>query len=166
MHLADYSLDGRALLTSRIGDSLACIASAHVNPYSPELSQLRRRLRGLPHSTLLSTLQQQIEGLSTAALAADNTGRYVAANHKACELTGYSRAELLRMNVRDLTPAIRQETAGELWNRFIQLGSQAGEYMLQRKDGVPTGVRYDAFASVAPGVHISMLTVLEVPSSI
>lgn len=104
--------------------------------------------------------------MSTAALAADNTGRYVAANEKASELTGYSRTELLRMTVRDLTPLVRQDAAADLWSRFIQIGSQTGEYVLQRKGGTPLGVRYDAYASVAPGVHLSLLMALEVPTSI
>jgi PAS domain S-box-containing protein len=127
---------------------------------------MRRRLRGLPHSALLCTLQQALDELGVATLAADNTGRYIAANGKAAELTGYSHAELLRMTVRDLTPAMRQDASGELWNRFIQAGTQSGEYVLQKKDGEPIGVHYAAYASVAPGVHVSLLTPVELPSSI
>jgi PAS domain S-box-containing protein len=134
--------------------------------YSKDLNQLRRRLRGLPHAALLQSLQEQIEQFAGAALAADNTGRYVAANSKACELTGYSRTELLRLHVRDLTPSMRHDPTGELWNRFIHSGTQTGEYVLQRKDGTPVAVQYAAYASIAPGVHMSMLTPLELQSSI
>ena len=101
-----------------------------------------------------------------SALAADNTGRYIAVNAAAQTLTGYSRDELLRMSVKDLTPAMRHDTAGELWNRFIQAGSQAGDYVLVPKHGSPIAVHYAAYASVAPGVHISLFEPLEVPSSI
>jgi PAS domain S-box-containing protein len=133
---------------------------------SNELNQLRRRLRGLPHAALLQSLQEQIEHLAWAALAADNTGRYVAANSRACELTGYSRTELLRLHVRDLTPVMKQDASGDMWNRFIHAGTQVGEYVLQRKDGTAVGVQYSAYASIAPGVHLSLLTPLELPSSI
>ena len=126
-----------------------------------DLSQLRRRLRGLAHSSLLAALQEQLQGVPVAALAADNTGRYVAANDKASELTGYSRAELLGMNVMDLTPAMRHVRADELWSRFIQAGRQSGQYQLQRKSGRPVDVEYTAYASIAPGVHLSLITPLE-----
>jgi PAS domain S-box-containing protein len=133
---------------------------------SPELSQLRRRLRGLPHPTLLHTLQEQLDAFPCAALAADNTGRYVAANISATELTGYSRDELMQMSVKDLTPPMRHGATSDLWSKFIQTGTQVGEYLLMRKDGTPVGVKYEAYASVAPGVHLSVLTALEMPSSI
>jgi PAS domain S-box-containing protein len=147
--------------------SFVAVATIAVAPlHSPELSQLRRRLRGLPHPTLLHTLQEHLEALSCAALAADNTGRYVAANVLASELTGYAREELLRMSVKDLTPAMLHGSHSDLWSKFIQTGTQAGEYALLRKDGSPIGVKYEAYASVAPGVHLSLLTALEMPSSI
>jgi PAS domain S-box-containing protein len=122
----------------------------------------------LPHSALVQTLQALIEELPFATLAADNTGRYVAANTAATTLTGYSHDELLRLTVKDLTltPSMQQEPFGEVWKRFIQSGSQAGDYVLVRKDGATVAVHYAAFASVAPGVHVSMLTPLELPSSI
>lgn len=135
-------------------------------PYAPDVNRLRRRLRGLPHSILFQTLQELLETWSVPALAADNSGRYVAANPAVATLTGYSRDELLRMSVKDLTPAMREDTAAELWKRFIQTGSQSGDYVLVRKDGAPVSVHYAAYASVAPGVHISVLAPLDVPSSI
>ena len=134
--------------------------------HNPDLIRLRRRLRGVPPATLFQTLQEQLETFDVAAIAADNTGRYVAANTRMSELTGYSRADLLRLQVKDITPAMRHDLAGNLWNRFIQNGTQTGEYVLLRKDGTPIGVQYAAYASVAPGVHLSLVTPLELPSSI
>jgi PAS domain S-box-containing protein len=122
------------------------------------MNRLRRRLRGLPHAAMIAALQESLDEFGVSALAADNTGRYVAANAHASALTGYSRAELLQMSVKDLTPAMRQDASGELWRNFIQTGAQAGDYDLERKDGVPVRVHYAAYASVAPGVHVSLLT--------
>ena len=107
---------------------------------------------------MVAALQEALEDLPVTALAADNTGRYVAANSQATTLTGYSRSELLQMSVKDLTPGMRQDATGELWNRFIQSGAQSGDYVLERRDGVPVHVHYAAYASVAPGVHVSVLT--------
>ena len=128
--------------------------------------RLRRKLRGRPTSALRHLLQRHLEELPVAALAADNSARYIAANARAAELTGYTRDELLRMTVSDITPAVRRETAAHLWNAFIQAGSQSGDYVLVRQDGLTVGVHYQAFASVAPGIHVSLLMPLELPSSI
>ena len=81
-------------------------------------------------------------------------------------MTGYSRDELLKMSVQDLTPEMRQDAAGLLWNRFIQAGTQAGDYVLVRKNGSPVAVHYAAYASVAPGVHVSLLTPTDLASGI
>jgi PAS domain S-box-containing protein len=107
---------------------------------------------------MMATLQESLEAFPVSALAADNTGRYVAVNSLATTLTGYTRGELLRMSVKDLTPAMRQDASGELWQRFIQAGAQSGDYVLERRDGSPVNVHYAAYASVAPGVHVSVLT--------
>jgi PAS domain S-box-containing protein len=109
---------------------------------------------------MIAALQESLEDLHVSALAADNTGRYVAANSHATTLTGYSRSELLQMSVKDLTPSMRQDPSGELWNRFIHAGAQSGDYVLERRDGAPVHVHYAAYASVAPGVHVSLLTPL------
>jgi PAS domain S-box-containing protein len=134
-------------------------------PTTPGIGLLRRRLRGLPHSSLFRTLQELLDQFPVSALAADNTGRYVAANTLASIFTGFSREELLKMSVKDLVPAMRHDT-GDRWNRFIQCGSHAADYVLMRKDGTPLEVHYSAYASVAPGVHVSLLTPVELPSSI
>lgn len=115
---------------------------------------------------MIARLQESLEELDVTALAADNTGRYVAANNHATTLTGYPRDELLQMSVKDLTPALGQDQAGDLWGQFIQTGAQSGDFVLERRDGSPVNVHYAAYASVAPGVHISLLTPLAIPSSI
>jgi PAS domain S-box-containing protein len=114
---------------------------------------------------MIATLQQSLEESDVSVLAADNSGRYVAANTRATALTGYSHAELLHMSVRDLTPAMRRDTSGEMWRQFIRSGAQSGDYVLERRDGALLDVHYAAYASVAPGVHISMLTPIDIPSS-
>jgi PAS domain S-box-containing protein len=128
------------------------------------MNRLRRRLRGLPHAAMITALQDALDDLDVCAVAADNSGRYVAANARASELTGFSRTELLAMTVKDLTPAIWQDASADLWHQFIQTGAQAGDYRLERKDGGSVLVHYAAYASVAPGVHVSVLTPRDVPS--
>jgi hypothetical protein len=61
------------------------------------------------------------------------------------------------MTVMDATPLPRSEAGSRLWQDFIAQGTQRGEYELRRKDGTSLRVRYWAYASVAPGVHVSLL---------
>jgi PAS domain S-box-containing protein len=96
-----------------------------------------------------------------AALVADDAGYYVAANDAALALTGFSREELLTRSVTELTAPGDAAVEERLWKSFVRSDHQRGSYALQRKDGATLRVRYDAYASVAPGVHLSFLTRLE-----
>jgi hypothetical protein len=109
-------------------------------------------------------LQEQLATLESAAVAADNTGRCVAANETACRLTGHELPGLLRVQVMDLIPAARPHRVEDRWHRFIQAGSESGECLLKRNHAPPTLVRYMAYASVAPGVHLWLLTKIDAAS--
>ena len=87
----------------------------------------------------------------------DRHGRYVAVNEPACELTGYTAAELLVKALPDLTGAIDAQVADVLWRAFLDQGHQVGEYTIRRKDGTTVLVEYEALANVIPGYHASLL---------
>jgi PAS domain S-box-containing protein len=126
--------------------------------FTSQVNRLRAALRraGSPEE-LLDILRSEIERLGAAALAADNATNYVASNAAANELTGYSGAELLTMGVRDLTPFPLEKDGVTLWQEFVAKGTQHGAYELRRKNRPAVQVRYWAFASVAPGIHLSLL---------
>ncbi len=92
-----------------------------------------------------------------AILLADDDARYVDVNAAACELTGYSRDELLRMSVFDLTPVPHHSTGTDLWRAFIEAGQQTGEYPIRHKSGAMVVVEYRAVANIQPGLHLSSL---------
>lgn len=125
--------------------------------FSADVNRLRASLRRHQGSDLIATARVEIERLPAAALVADNSQRYVAANLAAQELTGYSEAELVGMTVMDLTPMPNTEDGRRLWESFIGQGGQRGEYELSPKAGPRKHVRYWAFASVAPGLHVSLI---------
>jgi PAS domain S-box-containing protein len=125
--------------------------------FSATINRLRAALRGKHDSELLHTLRREIEQVPAAVLVADNSTRYIASNTKAQALTGYTAAELLKLSVNDATPIPRSDEGQQLWQAFIAQGFQRGEYELRRKNGVGVPVRYWAYASVAPGVHVSLL---------
>jgi PAS domain S-box-containing protein len=130
--------------------------------FTPEINRLRATLRGRHGTDLLTTVRREIEQLPVAALVADNSQRYIAANAAARELTGYTLAELTELAVTDLTPLPNTQAGRQLWEEFIGKGGQRGEYEIVPKRGSLRHVRYWAFASVAPGLHVSLLVPAEI----
>lgn len=89
----------------------------------------------LVQSTLLGEL---LEHAHVGALAFDS-GRYVAANQYACELTGYARSELIGRSVSELG------------------GRPEGDVTsLRRKDGAEIAVTYRAVASHLAGMSVTL----------
>jgi PAS domain S-box-containing protein len=126
--------------------------------FAEEIDRLRAALRAQKNrSRLVQVLQRELNRLAPATLAADDAGRYLAANAAARALTGFTASELVAMNVDDLTPTRHADDGVELWDDFVADGEQRGEYELRRKDGTTVRVRYWAYANVAPGVHVSVL---------
>jgi PAS domain S-box-containing protein len=86
------------------------------------------------------------EAVSDAILVADAEGRYVDANPASEELLGYTRDELLQMQVSDIVARQPAWTDAE-YARYQQQGQWRGELEVRRKDG--TTVPVEARASVA-----------------
>jgi PAS domain S-box-containing protein len=129
------------------------------------IRQLERTLRALttaapPENVVRAraeALLAHLGRLPVAILIADNRARYVDVNHAATTLTGYSRAELLRLSLWDLTPERNRTAGARLWKDFLRRGRMSGGYQLRRKNGTLVSVRYLAIANVLPGVHVSAL---------
>jgi PAS domain S-box-containing protein len=90
-------------------------------------------------------------------LIADDEARYVDVSPAVCPLSGYSRDELLRMTIWDLTGEERTPQGKRLWRRFLKDGRFEGPYRIQRKTGEIVTIRCAAEAHVAPGLHVSAL---------
>jgi len=125
--------------------------------FTPEINRLRAALRRHRGSDIIPALRREVDRLTVAALVADNSQRYVAANAAARQLTGYTLPELYGLTVMDLTPMPDTEAGRQLWKDFIGKGAQRGDYELATKRGGPRHVRYWAYASIAPGFHVSLL---------
>ncbi len=80
-----------------------------------------------------------------AILVADEQGRYLDANQAAATLLGYSREDLLGMDVADVV-ASGADWATEEYSRFTHAGTWSGEVELRRRDG--TLVPAEAHATV------------------
>jgi hypothetical protein len=74
-------------------------------------------------------------------------------------LTGYTRSELLKMTVWDLTSTPRRNSGLWLWRDFLRRGRMRGHYQVRRKEGTLVTTRYVAVANVLPGIHVSALSI-------
>lgn len=72
---------------------------------------------------------------------ADDRGRYAAVNSHACEVLGYTRAELLGMQVTDVAAA---SEAPELYREMLRDRAQRGVTTIRCKDGRELEMRYEA----------------------
>lgn len=105
------------------------------------------------------TVLEAVANLPFAVLIANNNGRFIMTNDAAVTLTGYTRAELLRMSVWDLTPSPNLSAGLTLWRQFlVEQPRMTGIYELRRKDGSHVRAKYIAVANVVPGLHLSALT--------
>jgi len=102
-----------------------------------------------------------LDRVPACVLVADDAGYYMAANDRACSLTGYSREELLQRSVEDLTAPDESAISDRLWDSFLRTEKQYGVFDLRRKDGSVLKVEYLAYANLVPGNHISFITALE-----
>jgi PAS domain S-box-containing protein len=129
------------------------------------MRELEQALSALAEQrTADATLRSRAEALlkhaahmPVALLIANNSGRYLDVNDHATRLTGYSRAELLRMSVWDLTPSTAAAEGRQMWREFLRVGRMAGKYPLCRKGGGQVRADFRAWANILPGVHVSAL---------
>jgi PAS domain S-box-containing protein len=89
--------------------------------------------------------------------AADDTGRYVAANPAVCALLGFAHDDLLHLTIWDVSAAPPAPRREEHWKAFIERGCAEGRHRLRRRTGEAIVVNYAAVSCVFPGVHIGVM---------
>lgn len=109
----------------------------------------------------LQTSEQCYRGLFDnsleAILIADDQGCYLDANPAACEMLGYTRAELLTMGVWDISANPDRDLFQQAWDSFIAAGFSKGNYTLRSKDGQFIESEFQSVANFMPGLHLSAL---------
>ncbi|MBL0883666.1 MAG: PAS domain S-box protein [Chitinophagaceae bacterium] len=101
--------------------------------------------------------QDIFENSVAPMLICDAHLRYKDVNPAACELLGYSREELLKMHVWQLTRPDMQISTMMLWSDFIATKHQTGTIELFKKDGTKLIVEYQATSEFTPGMHFCSL---------
>jgi PAS domain S-box-containing protein len=80
---------------------------------------------------------------------ADEDMRYVAVSRRACEVLGYTRAELLKLTVLDVAS---EPTAQAEYAEMVASGFRSGTAMLRTKDGGSLEFRYVASEAEIAGL--------------
>jgi PAS domain S-box-containing protein len=99
--------------------------------------QLATDQKDLVQETLLG---EALEHAPVGAIVLDEDGRYLAANRLACELSGYTREELLDGGAKAL--AANPERLPEAMARMASGELQSGVSELRRKDGTTLACEY------------------------
>ncbi|WP_200374628.1 EAL domain-containing protein [Thiocystis violacea] len=77
-----------------------------------------------------------IEHAPEGVFVSDSSGRLIDANPSACDMVGYSRAELLAMTVTDLSPPGLEAAHSGLLEQVLRIGRKEVEIDLRSKDGL------------------------------
>ena len=102
-------------------------------------------------------LQALFDHSHDAILLADDDGRYVDANPASCQLLGYTREELVTLDIQQVFAVSDPAWARGAWREFLAKGRTTGETSLRRKDGTAVVVDYSAIAGILPGLNLSIL---------
>ena len=94
-------------------------------------------------------LGEAIDHAPAAVFVADEHGQYVAVNRYACELLGYTRAELLGLTVRDVSADPEVEAH---FNAFLKARQDKGVTTLKHKNGSTFEFRYRAGETTMAGL--------------
>jgi PAS domain-containing protein len=90
---------------------------------------------------MLSHAHAELQGAEYVVFA-DVHRRYTDCSEAVCRLLGYSRHELLRMTIDDVSYSA---DVSKRFEQFIRQGSQDGEFVLRHKNGSPVPIRYQSF---------------------
>ena len=100
-----------------------------------------------------STLLGELLDRALIGVLAVDSGRYIAANAYACELTGYEREDLIGRRVGELNPL------SELPRQFAEVETgdrDGGQVVIRRKDGTEVTVHYRAARTTLAGMQLML----------
>ncbi len=87
----------------------------------------------------------------------DDDGKIKESNQAVCLSFGYSRDEMLQMQLKDLLSPEEWARLAESWPRFQTLSRATAEYRFKHKNGIAIPFEVRASAYVLPGLHLATL---------
>ncbi|MCB0729788.1 MAG: PAS domain S-box protein [Ignavibacteriae bacterium] len=83
----------------------------------------------------LQLTQYSIDNIADSIFWIDRSAKFHYVNNAACKNLGYSKEELLNMNIFDVDPVFPKEKLEDHWQEIIKLGSKVLETIHRTKDG-------------------------------
>ncbi len=113
---------------------------------------------GMDDLVQVTLLGEALEHLRVAVIVSQEGDNPIAVNQAACELTGYSRDELLALPAAELSGRTAREHERKLLD-FTGHGRAPGHAPLRRKDGSIIDVQYRWVATRVAGMDIHVFFV-------
>jgi PAS domain-containing protein len=155
VHVSRHRAPVERRLVTRVGVPLEdVITMRHALAYIREQTSLGSTMA---MRDLIRHAISQLQRCPLIILAADDSGRHLAANDAMCKLTGYSQDELLDMHIWDLSITRNVEKGLRTWRHFLRDGGFVGEYHLRRKTDELIKIPCIAIAHVIPGLHVATM---------
>jgi len=109
-----------------------------------DVSKQKKTEQALSESEI--KFRSYVENAPYGIFITDSKGRYIDVNPAACEMTGYSRDEMLKMSINDIaSPDAPPETISS-FKRLIKMGEIQTDLLLRKKDGTDFYVLLKAMA--------------------
>jgi PAS domain S-box-containing protein len=115
-----------------------------------DITERKRMDEELRHS--LAWQEAIFEGSRDAVFIADSQDRFVAVNKAACNLTGYTREELLQMRIPDLHEEVDLAAYKQFRDRILKGESILSEAKIKRKDGTKVDTEFSNSRVVIGGI--------------
>ena len=136
-----YYLPHRSILSEAMVDATMLVAL--VSPalyfflFRPLVVHIRDRemIEEVLHKNEEEQFKVMIRTSLDAFLTTDLSGHIIEVNDAYCQMMGYSREELLTMNVADTEVADTSEETESYFNKLLEKGSNRFEARKRRKDG-------------------------------
>jgi PAS domain len=90
---------------------------------------------------MLSHAHSELRGADYVVFA-DANRRYTDCSEPVCRLLGYSREELLKLTIDDVSYTA---DVSKRFEQFLRQGTQDGEFVLKHKNGSPIPIRYCSY---------------------
>jgi rsbT co-antagonist protein RsbR len=121
--------DGSTIPVEATLNHLSFDGKEYLCVFARDLSERKRAERDLRLAQL--TIEQAADGIFWS----DLTGQVLFVNNAACKNLGYTREEILQMNILDFDPETSRDAAAQIWEPMRELKTVSLETIHQRKDG-------------------------------
>ena len=128
--LATYGTQDVSIVVAILVATMGVVALLLVTITAAPLDRAQERLEASRAQTR-SLVQQAPDGI----FVADLTGRYTDVNDAGCQITGYSRDEIIGKTIVDLVPPEDVERIWQVKASLLGGATDVGEWKLLRKDG-------------------------------